>query len=85
MGYFELKKSTKDTAQPYYFVLKAANHEIIASSEMYSTKQAALKGIASVQKMQQRTKSKILPFNFHPLVLSNYCELNALVRLNGAF
>ncbi|AFH95635.1 TPA: YegP family protein [Providencia stuartii] len=50
MGYFELKKSTKDTAQPYYFVLKAANHEIIASSEMYSTKQAALKGIASVQK-----------------------------------
>lgn len=50
MGYFELKKSTKDTNQPYYFVLKAANHEIIASSEMYSSKQAALKGIASVKK-----------------------------------
>ncbi|MBP6121828.1 MULTISPECIES: YegP family protein [Providencia] len=50
MGYFELKKSTKDVAQPYYFVLKAGNHEIIATSEMYASKQSALKGIASVQK-----------------------------------
>jgi len=50
MGYFELKKSTKDVAQPYYFVLKAANHEVIAKSEMYASKQSALKGIASVQK-----------------------------------
>lgn len=32
MGYYELKKSTKDTSQPYYFVLKAGNHEIIATS-----------------------------------------------------
>lgn len=47
--YYELKKSTKDVAQPYYFVLKAANHEIIATSEMYASKQSALKGIASVQ------------------------------------
>ncbi len=50
MYYYELKKSTKDVAQPYYFVLKAANHEIIATSEMYASKQSALKGIASVQK-----------------------------------
>jgi uncharacterized protein len=48
-GYYELKKSTTDTAQPYYFVLKAANHEVIAKSEMYKTKQAAQNGIESVQ------------------------------------
>ncbi|PJG58917.1 YegP family protein [Aeromonas cavernicola] len=48
-GYYELKKSTTDTTQPYYFVLKAANHEVIATSEMYKTKQAAQNGIESVQ------------------------------------
>ncbi|RUT65501.1 DUF1508 domain-containing protein [Morganella morganii] len=51
MGYYELKKSAKkDASQPYYFVLKAGNHEIIATSEMYASKQGALNGIASVQK-----------------------------------
>jgi Uncharacterized conserved protein len=50
MGYYVLKKSDKAVAQPYYFVLKADNHETIASSEMYSSKDAAKKGIASVQK-----------------------------------
>lgn len=50
MGYFEIIKSEKDTKQPYYFVLRAANGEIIATSEMYSSKQAAQNGIASVQK-----------------------------------
>lgn len=50
MGYYVLKKSEKATTQPYYFVLKADNHETIATSEMYSSKEAANKGIASVQK-----------------------------------
>nr|WP_233788124.1 YegP family protein [Serratia ureilytica] len=50
MGYFELIKSEKDTKQTYYFVLHADNGEIIATSEMYSSKQAAQNGIASVQK-----------------------------------
>lgn len=50
MGYYELKKSTKDTPQPYYFVLKAGNHETIATSEMYASKQGAMNGIAAVQK-----------------------------------
>lgn len=50
MGYFEIKKSDKNTSQPYYFVLKAANHEVIAKSEMYRSKQNALNGIESVQK-----------------------------------
>jgi uncharacterized protein len=49
LGYYELHKSSKNTEQPFYFVLKAANHEVIATSEMYKTKQAAQNGIASVQ------------------------------------
>lgn len=48
-GYYKLKKSDKDTDQPYYFILHAANHEPIARSEMYSTKAAAQNGIRSVQ------------------------------------
>ncbi|WP_054177442.1 YegP family protein [Citrobacter sp. CtB7.12] len=50
MGYFVIKKSEKNNSQPYYFLLKAANHETIATSEMYSSKEACKKGIASVQK-----------------------------------
>ena len=50
MGYYVIKKSDKTVAQPYYFLLKAANHETIATSEMYASKEAAKKGIASVQK-----------------------------------
>lgn len=50
MGYYEIRKSDKITSQPYYFVLVAANGEIIAKSEMYSSKQAAQTGIRSVQK-----------------------------------
>ena len=49
MGYYEIHKSEKDTAQPYWFVLKAGNHEIVAKSEMYATKQGAENGIRSVQ------------------------------------
>jgi uncharacterized protein YegP (UPF0339 family) len=50
MGYYILKKSTKTVQdQKYYFVLKASNGETIATSEMYSTKQAAQTGIRSVQ------------------------------------
>ena len=50
MGYYILKKSTSTVQdQKYYFVLKASNGEIIATSEMYSTKQAAQTGIRSVQ------------------------------------
>lgn len=50
MGYYVLKKSYKSVPQPWYFLLKADNHETIATSEMYSSKDAAKKGIASVQK-----------------------------------
>lgn len=55
LGYYELHKSAKNTEQPYYFVLKAANHEVIATSEMYKTKQAAQNGIQSAQKNGETT------------------------------
>lgn len=49
MGKYVIKKSTKDTSQPYYFVLKADNGQVIATSEMYASKQGAENGIASVK------------------------------------
>ena len=45
-GYYAL---TKTASGDYMFNLKAGNHEIILTSEMYTTKQAAQGGIASVQ------------------------------------
>ncbi|KAA8998890.1 DUF1508 domain-containing protein [Affinibrenneria salicis] len=46
MGYYVLSKA-KDNQ--FYFNLKAGNHETILTSERYTTKEAAHKGIASVQ------------------------------------
>ena len=43
---FEITKNAKGQ---FHFHLKAANGEIILSSEMYETKQSAQNGIASVQ------------------------------------
>ena len=45
-GWFELSKSSDNQ---FRFVLKAGNGEIILTSELYATKGAAEKGIASVQ------------------------------------
>ncbi|KOF52021.1 hypothetical protein AD428_22950 [Achromobacter sp. DMS1] len=44
-GYFELKRS----GDQYVFNLKAGNHEIILSSQRYSSKASAQDGIASVR------------------------------------
>lgn len=56
MGYYVIKRSKPKaglsgiTAESeFYFVLKASNGEVIATSEMYSSKQAAKSGIASVR------------------------------------
>ncbi len=38
------------TSGEYYFYLRAANGEIIATSEMYTSKQGARNGIESVKK-----------------------------------
>jgi len=49
MGYYVLRKSDTASSQKYWFVLKASNGETIATSEMYSSKQAAENGIRSGQ------------------------------------
>jgi len=46
MGKFEIFKGTNGN---YYFRLKAANGQIIAASEGYTTKQSAQDGIAAVK------------------------------------
>lgn len=46
VGKYELYK---DAGSQYRFRLKAGNGEVIATSEAYTTKAAAQKGIASVQ------------------------------------
>lgn len=48
-GYYVLTKHI-DIDEPYHWVLKAPNHEIVLTSEMYKSKQGALNGINSVQK-----------------------------------
>ena len=45
-GVFELSKSSDGQ---FRFVLKAGNHEIILTSELYKTRASADNGIASVQ------------------------------------
>jgi uncharacterized protein YegP (UPF0339 family) len=46
----------QDKAKKYRFNLKAANGEIIAASEAYNTKTAALNGIKSIQKSAPAAK-----------------------------
>lgn len=43
---FEIKKAKNGD---YYFTLSAKNGQVIASSEMYSSKSAAQNGIASIK------------------------------------
>ena len=44
---FEIKKAANGQ---FYFVLIAPNNEVIAKSEMYTTKDACRKGIESVKR-----------------------------------
>ena len=46
-GKFVIKRSSNGK---FFFVLNAANGEVIAMSELYETKQSAYKGIAAVKK-----------------------------------
>jgi uncharacterized protein YegP (UPF0339 family) len=46
---FRYERKTDKRGQPF-FVLKAANHEIVGKSEMYSSTSAMENGIASVKK-----------------------------------
>lgn len=47
MGTFELKKSESGK---FHFNLKAGNGQIVATSQMYASKESALNGIESVRK-----------------------------------
>ncbi|SDQ11243.1 YegP family protein [Microbacterium sp. cf332] len=47
MGKIQIKKSSN--GWQYYFVLKAPNGEVIATSEMYNSKAAALNGANAVK------------------------------------
>lgn len=46
MGKYELKNSSNGK---YHFSLKAANGQIVATSQMYESKESALNGIESVR------------------------------------
>mgnify|MGYP001816149393 CR=1 FL=1 len=45
-GTFELKTAANGE---FHFTLKASNGQVIASSQMYKTRESALKGIESVR------------------------------------
>ena len=52
MAKFEKRRSEKNKgiiSQPWYFVLKANNGEIILQSEMYVSEQGADNGIAAIK------------------------------------
>lgn len=49
MTRFEIRNS-KSIVRPFYFVLIAQNEEVIATSQMYTTKEAAMTGIESVKR-----------------------------------
>lgn len=48
-GYYVLSKHNGNK-EPYHWVLKAPNHEVVLTSETYKSKQGALNGIDSVQR-----------------------------------
>ena len=50
------QKVAKDGS--FYFVLKAANHQVIGNSEMYKTEESCKKGIASVKQNGKVTTVK---------------------------
>ena len=91
-GWFELSKSSDDQ---YRFVLKAGNGEIILTSELYTTKGAAEKGIASVhanspldERYEKKTASNgKLHFNLkaanHQIIGSSQLYANEQSRETG--
>lgn len=73
-GYFVLIKNKK-LDQPYHWVLKAPNHEVILKSENYASKHGALNGIESTQ------KNCVLDKNYDRLEANDgspYFNLNAV-------
>jgi uncharacterized protein YegP (UPF0339 family) len=46
--YFDIYKSTKNTAQPYWWVAKGGNNETLCQSEMLSSKADAKRTIRAI-------------------------------------
>ncbi|HYG05652.1 MAG TPA: YegP family protein [Stenotrophomonas sp.] len=63
--YFKLMRS----GPQFYFVLRAANHRVILTSERYTTEQSALKGIEAVRKNvgEEHGFSRKLAVNGEPM------------------
>ncbi|MEJ2794642.1 YegP family protein [Iodobacter sp. LRB] len=68
-GHYVIKKS--NAVQPYHFVLRAANNQVILTSENYANKQGALTGIASCQanspydyRYERKTSTATQPYSF---------------------
>ncbi|MEL0610447.1 YegP family protein [Vibrio echinoideorum] len=76
MAQFEIKLSSKNTNQPYYFVLKADNGQVIATSEMYTSKDGALNGIQSV-KANASSAEVVIAYKEKPDTVVNY--LNSII------
>ncbi|EXI61915.1 hypothetical protein MHD_00505 [Mannheimia granulomatis] len=55
--YFEIYKDAKEE---FRWRLKAGNHEVIATSQAYTTKQGCQKGIEAVKKVTSETEVKDL-------------------------
>lgn len=71
--YFKLMRS----GPQFYFVLRAANHRIILTSERYTTQASALKGIEAVRSSVRR------PNGFARKVARNGQAMFNLVARNG--
>ncbi|WP_153099604.1 YegP family protein [Paraburkholderia hayleyella] len=68
-GHYIIKKSS--AVQPYHFVLRADNNQVILASENYASKQSAQKGIASCQensandsRYERKTSTASQPYSF---------------------
>ncbi|GAB2893535.1 YegP family protein [Uliginosibacterium flavum] len=68
-GHYIIKKSS--SVQPYYFVLRADNNQVILTGENYSTKQGAQGGIASSQansplesRYERKKSAAVQPYTF---------------------
>lgn len=68
-GHYIIKKS--NSSQPYHFVLRADNNQVILLSENYASKQGAQTGIASCQinspndaRYERKKTAAAQPFSF---------------------
>src|SRR5690349_6555091 len=68
-GHYVIKKS--NAVQPFHFVLRADNNQVILTSENYTTRQGAVGGIASCQvnspldsRYERKKSAAVQPYSF---------------------